>query len=70
LLANNLSLSVVPLRIDGLHELQQAGKKFAGPGRIRVKVGTPVRFARDTDPEQIARELQGKVEALEWRAGP
>ena len=64
LLANNLSLPVVPLRIDGLHELKQAGKKFAGPGRIRVKVGAPVRFARDTDPEQIARELQGKVEAL------
>jgi long-chain acyl-CoA synthetase len=64
LLANNLSLPVVPVRIDGLQELKQAGKKFAGPGQIQVKVGAPVRFARDTDPEQIARELQGKVEAL------
>ncbi len=64
LLANNLSLPVVPVRIDGLQELKQAGKKFAGPGQIQVKVGAPVRFARDTDPEQIARELQGKVQAL------
>jgi long-chain acyl-CoA synthetase len=64
LLANNLSLPVVPVRIDGLQELKLAGKKFAGRGQIRVKVGAPVRFARDTDPEQIARELQGKVEAL------
>jgi long-chain acyl-CoA synthetase len=64
LLVNNLSLPVVPVRIDGLQELKQAGRKFAGPGQIQVKVGAPVRFARDTDPEQIARELQGKVEAL------
>jgi long-chain acyl-CoA synthetase len=64
LLTNNLSLPVVPVRIDGLQELKQAGKRFAGRGQIRVKVGAPVRFARDTDPEQIARELQGKVEAL------
>jgi long-chain acyl-CoA synthetase len=64
LLANNLRLPVVPIRIDGLFELKQTGRKFARPGKIRVKVGTPLRFASDTDPEQIARQLQKTVEGL------
>jgi long-chain acyl-CoA synthetase len=64
LLANSLSLPVVPMRIDGLFELKQAGKKYAPAGKIRVKVGAPVRFPRGEDPERIARELQKRVEEL------
>ena len=64
LLANNLRLPVVPIRIDGLFELKQAGRKFARAGKIRVKVGTPLHFAPDADPEQIARQLQKTVEGL------
>ncbi len=64
LLANNLSLPVVPMRIDGLFELKQAGKKHAPAGKIQVKIGAPVRFAIDEDPERIARDLQQRVEAL------
>jgi long-chain acyl-CoA synthetase len=64
LLVNNLAIPVVPMRIDGLFELKRAGKKFARPGQIRVRIGAPVRFARDRDPAAIARELQTKVEQL------
>jgi long-chain acyl-CoA synthetase len=64
LLANSLSLPVVPMRIDGLFELQQAGKRFAHAGELQVKIGAPVRFPRGADPEQIARDLQQKVEEL------
>jgi long-chain acyl-CoA synthetase len=64
LLANNLAIPVVPMRIDGLFELKQAGKKFARPWRIQVKIGPPVQFPRDSDPEWIANELQKKVEQL------
>jgi long-chain acyl-CoA synthetase len=64
LLANNLAIPLVPMRIDGLFELKQAGKKFAWPGQIRVKIGVPVRFLADSDPQWIARELQTKVEQL------
>jgi long-chain acyl-CoA synthetase len=64
LLANNLAIPVVPMRIDGLFELKQAGKKIARPGQIRVKIGVPVRFPADSDPQWIARELQTKVDQL------
>jgi long-chain acyl-CoA synthetase len=64
LLANNLGIPIVPMRIDGLFELKQAGKRIAPPGRIRVKIGSPVQFSTSTDPDQIARELRMKVQEL------
>ncbi len=64
LLVNNLNIPVLPMRIDGLFEVKQAGKKFAPPGKIKVRMGRPMRFAKDGDPAQIARELQNAVEAL------
>lgn len=64
LLANNLNIPVLPLRIAGLFELKQAGKKFAAPHKVAVRIGSPVRFAANLDPSEIARELQTTVEAL------
>ncbi|HEY1264505.1 MAG TPA: hypothetical protein VGF06_13345, partial [Terriglobales bacterium] len=62
--ANNLKIPIVPIRIDGLFELKQAGKHFARPGRIRVNIGTPVNFPQDSDPGHIAQALQRKIEEL------
>ena len=64
LLANNLGIPVLPMRIHGLFEVKQAGKKFAPPWKICVRIGQPMKFAPGTDPEQVARELQSAVEAL------
>ncbi len=64
LLANNLRIPIVPMRIDGLFELKQAGKKFARPGQVKVKIGAPIQFAPGSDPMWIARELQKLVQQL------
>jgi long-chain acyl-CoA synthetase len=64
LLANNLGIPVLPMRIVGLFEVKQAGKRFAPPRKIGVRIGQPMRFPAGSDPEQIARELQSVVEGL------
>jgi long-chain acyl-CoA synthetase len=64
LLAKNLGVPVIPMRIDGLFEIKKAGKRFAPRGKIRVLIGEPVRFEPDTDPSLIAMELQQKVTEL------
>jgi long-chain acyl-CoA synthetase len=64
LLANNLGIPVVPMRIDGLFELKKARKKFAWPGQVWAKIGAPVRFPPKSAPEWIAGELRKKVEEL------
>jgi long-chain acyl-CoA synthetase len=64
LLANDLGIPIVPMRIDGLFELKEAGKKFARPGRIRVRIGTPIRFPAASAPQEIAQHLQKTVSEL------
>jgi long-chain acyl-CoA synthetase len=64
LLANNLGIPVVPMRIDGLFEIKHAGKRLAPRGKIRVRIGAPVRFDSGSDPQWIARELQRRVGEL------
>ncbi len=64
LLANNLGIPVVPLRIDGGYEIREAGKLFNRPGRIRVHIGAPVKFPAGADPQEIARELERRVAEL------
>lgn len=64
LLANNLGIPVLPMRIDGLFEVKNAGRKIARPREIRVLIGKPLTFAAGTEPDVIAKELQNAVEAL------
>ena len=64
LLANNLRIPILPMRIDGLFELKRAAKKFAPPGTIQIHIGRPVEFAPETPPEEIAHGLQRLVEDL------
>jgi len=65
LLATRLGVPIVPMRIDGLFDVKRAGKRFAAPGKIRVRIGKPVRFETTADAESIARELQRRVEELD-----
>jgi long-chain acyl-CoA synthetase len=64
LLANNLSIPVVPMRIVGLFEVKQAGRRFAAPWKISVRIGRPLTFPPDSEPNQIARDLHRAVESL------
>src|SRR5712672_896911 len=69
LLANNLRLPIVPIRIDGAYEIREAHSFFNRPGRIRVHIGKPVEFPAESDPQQIARELEQRVESLGESSG-
>jgi long-chain acyl-CoA synthetase len=64
MLATNLGVPVVPVRLDGLHEMKVSRRYFARPGEVQVKIGEPVEFARDDDPATIARELYKRVASL------
>ncbi len=64
LLVKNLQIPVVPVRIDGLFEIKQAGKKMARPYQVAVTIGAPLRFGSDADPTQITTELEAAVERM------
>jgi hypothetical protein len=49
LLATNLGIPVLPMRIVGLFEVKHAGRKFVRPGKISVRVGKPEKFDAATN---------------------
>ncbi len=57
MLAQKLDIPVVPLRIDGLFELKQSGRKIARRDELKVMIGKPLRFAPETPAEEITRQL-------------
>jgi long-chain acyl-CoA synthetase len=64
LLATQLNLPVIPMRIDGLFPFRVAKKHYAPPGAVQVRIGSPINFDANAQPEEIARELQRKVAEL------
>lgn len=64
LLAQNLAIPVLPMRIDGLFEIKQAGKRFAPPYKIRVRIGAPMTFKPGISAEKVAADLKRAVQEL------
>ncbi len=64
LLATRLRLPVVPIRVEGLFELKQAGKRWARPGQIKISIGAPVHASESQPAEEIAQKLEDSVAAL------
>jgi long-chain acyl-CoA synthetase len=64
LLAQNLGIPVLPMRIDGLYEVKGSGRSFAAPWQISVRIGKPMTFVSGTAAEEIANQLRSAVQAL------
>jgi 1-acyl-sn-glycerol-3-phosphate acyltransferase len=58
MLASRLDVPVVPMRIHGLHDMKLSGRKIARSGELRVVIGKPIRFPRDTPAEEITNQLE------------
>jgi long-chain acyl-CoA synthetase len=65
LLVTRLRVPVIPMRLEGLYDLRIANKHWTSPGHIRVTVGAPVTFPETETPENITRELELRVKALD-----
>jgi long-chain acyl-CoA synthetase len=63
-LAKELNVTIVPVKLHGLYELKQRGQYFAPPGLVRVVFGEPVKFDARVNPIEIAHELERRVAAL------
>ncbi|HEX3559704.1 MAG TPA: AMP-binding protein [Pyrinomonadaceae bacterium] len=65
LLASELGVPVVPVRIDGLAELKVSGRRgFAFPGSVTINFGEPVSYSRDADAATITADLERRVKEL------
>ena len=65
ILAQQLKVPVVPMRIDGLFPLKSEQRHFARRGELKVIVGEPVQFPEVMSEEEIARDLEARVKSLQ-----
>ena len=63
-LAKELNITVVPVKLSGLYELKRRRQYFAPPGMVSVVFGEPVKFDPQIDPAAIADELQRRIDAV------
>ena len=64
LLAKNLRIPIVPMRLDGVWQMKQQHRRLARLGELTVHIGAPVTFPPDTPPTEIASQLQSLVRSL------
>ncbi len=64
LLAENLRLPIIPMRLDGVWQMKREGRRLAHFGEITVRIGAPMTFPPDTPSEGIARSLESRIRAL------
>jgi long-chain acyl-CoA synthetase len=61
LLAENLRLPIIPMRLDGVWQMKREGRRLAHIGEITVRIGGPANFPLGTPPDEIARALESLV---------
>jgi long-chain acyl-CoA synthetase len=64
LLAENLNVPIVPMRIDGVWKMRREGRRIARRGEVVVRIGSSVRFPPGTPPEEIASRLREIIAGL------
>ena len=64
LLAQQLNIPVVPVKLHGLYELKQRGQYFAPPGLVSVVFAKPLKFDPRQTPTAFADEVQRRLEAM------
>jgi long-chain acyl-CoA synthetase len=64
LLAKELNVPVVPVKLDGLYELKRRKQYFAASGEVRVIFGEPINFDLKMNAAEITRELERRVADL------
>ncbi len=64
LLAENLRLPIVPMRLDGVWQMKREHRRLAHFGEITVRIGAPLTFPPGTPPDEIARQLESVVKSL------
>jgi long-chain acyl-CoA synthetase len=64
LLAENLGIPIIPMRLDGVWQMKRERRRLAHFGEITVRIGAAVSFSPGTPPDEIACQLESLVLAL------
>jgi long-chain acyl-CoA synthetase len=63
-LAENLRIPIVPVRLDGVWQMRRQGRRLAHVGEITVRIGALITFPLGTGANEIVRTLESAVRSL------
>jgi long-chain acyl-CoA synthetase len=64
LLAENLGIPIIPMRLDGVWQMKREHRRLAHRGEVTVHIGAPVSFPSGTSPDEVSRSLESVVRSL------
>lgn len=64
LLASELNVPIVPIKLDGLFELKKRRQYFVRPGTVSITFGAPIKFTREHTPAEITDTLERTLKSL------
>jgi long-chain acyl-CoA synthetase len=64
LLAENLRLPIIPMRLDGVWQMKREHRRLAHFGELTVRIGAPIEFSAATLANELARRLESIVRGL------
>ncbi|HKU74156.1 MAG TPA: AMP-binding protein [Pyrinomonadaceae bacterium] len=64
LLASELNVPIVPIKLEGLFELKKRRKYFVRPGTVSITFGDPIHFPRNQTPAEITDTLELTLKSL------
>ena len=65
LLAQNLRVPILPMRLDGVWQMKRSHRRLARPGELTVHIGQPVTFPPATPPDEIAKSFFHTISSLD-----
>jgi 1-acyl-sn-glycerol-3-phosphate acyltransferase len=63
-MAQRTGRPIVPVHVEGTRRIWAKGSSRIRPGRTQVTFGSPLRVPPETDPRELARQLEGAIAAL------
>lgn len=64
LLASELNVTIVPIKLRGLFELKQRRQYFVRPGTVSITFGDPIDFPRNHTPSEITETMELTLKSL------
>ena len=64
LLAENLGIPIIPMRLDGVWQMKREHRRLARLGEITIHIGGPVAFPHSSSADDIAHCLESLVRSL------
>lgn len=64
LLAENLGIPIIPIRLHGVWQMKREHRRLARFGELTVRIGAPLSFPPGTSAEAVARKLENLIRSL------